>query len=144
MLSQNDIINIKKMSFKELKNELKNSENYPVKNLIIRKIMKQKYLNHKYKQNNKTTEEITKNENFSNKQYQDVEDIYKKEIQKDDINNNLLERLNSDIYIRKFAKPSKKDFIPPFANGSGDNFAPFDDKNNFLDLVKDFSNKKFL
>lgn len=141
MLNQDEINMMKKMDFNDLKKELTNSKNSPVRDLVIRKIMKQKYLLHK-KNNKKKTLDKESNDNG-------VEEIYKKEIQKDYINNGLLERLNSDLYIRKKSNSvkNKKDFVPPFADDAGDNFAPFGDKStkdDFLSTVKDFSNKKFL
>ena len=42
-----EMIRIKNMSFRELKNELAHCRNNPTKENIIRKLMKQKYIEHK-------------------------------------------------------------------------------------------------
>jgi len=64
------------------------------------------------------------------------------EYDRDFTNNNLMERLNSDITIRtnkpKIEK-SRKDIIPPYSNEPGDNYASYQSafkssKNNFSNL----------
>lgn len=55
------------------------------------------------------------------------DDRYKK-IQKDDLNNHLLDRMNSDIDINKNRR-KKHDFVSPFADdNSGGQYAPFSDE----------------
>jgi hypothetical protein len=51
------------------------------------------------------------------------DDRYKK-IQKDDLNNHLLDRMNSDIDINKHRR-KKHDFVSPFADDGGDQYASF-------------------
>lgn len=53
-------------------------------------------------------------------------ETYKK-IQKDDLNNNLLDRLNSDIDITKSRKNKKRNVVSPFAQDKdGGDYAPYD------------------
>lgn len=51
-----------------------------------------------------------------------------KDVSKEMLNNNLMNRLNSELDIqrlRREANKSVKEFIPPFAENTGDKFAPF-------------------
>ena len=67
---------------------------------------------------------------------------FKKEIRKDFVNNNLTERMNSDIAIKNFRIRNKtKDFIPPFTNTNSSAFAPFHGKTLRSD---DFSNRRLM
>lgn len=67
------------------------------------------------------------------------------EYDRDITNNNLVNRLNNDIDIRNSRNrnkrvPNKIDFVPPYANNSGDNYASFD--SILTSSKKDFSNVK--
>ena len=72
------------------------------------------------------------------------------EYDRDLTNNNLVDRLNSDIDIRTkrntgrgISNKDKKqvDFVPPYADTAGDNYAPFD--SILKSSKKDFSNIRF-
>jgi hypothetical protein len=67
---------------------------------------------------------------------------YKEEVDKDFLNNNLMDRLNSDIDIRKIKTRNKRDFVPPFSNDIGGDFAPFVYDKKIPQ--SDFSNKRIL
>ena len=75
---------------------------------------------------------------------EDYNDIYDdrdiSEFNRDLVNNNLMDRLNSDIDIKNFGiKKVKNNLIPPYINNAGDNFAPFNSNNR---NIKNFSNIK--
>lgn len=70
------------------------------------------------------------------------------EYDRDLTNNNLVDRLNSDIDIRTKRNNGREnnnrkqiDFVSPYANTPGDNYAPFD--SILKSSKKDFSNIKF-
>mgnify|MGYP005855511951 CR=1 FL=1 len=67
---------------------------------------------------------------------------FKDEVDKDFLNNNLMDRLNSDIDIRKIKARNKRDFVPPFSNDVGGEFAPFRYDKNIP--KNNFSNKRIL
>jgi hypothetical protein len=146
-----DMIN--KMSFNELKTELGNCHNNPVKEKIIRELMVIRYkqylqtqaqAQHKLRQRqirqhqkqmqlqrlqqqesqNKTEDEFD-NDTFS---IEDDEDEYNKiiEYKKDTTNNNLMDRMNSDMEIKRMkVSTDKKDIVKPFVNTVCDNYATF-------------------
>ena len=67
---------------------------------------------------------------------------FKGEVKRDHLNNNLTDRLNSDIAIKKFQKKEKKkkEFIRPFDENKKSSY-----ENYFNDLPKDdFSNRRIL
>ena len=160
--NKNYLNHLTRMSFRELKNELAKCNNKEIE-LIIRKIMKDKAIRYKLRQksikNNEIIDSILDDiETNSSKitslnelddyendmEYQNINSSYKDEIAKDFVNNSLMERMNSELDIRNIKnikrKCNEKDFIPPFSDNSGDNFAPFVYKKK----LNDFSNKKFL
>lgn len=73
-------------------------------------------------------------QNFSSASSDD--ERYKK-IQKDDLNNNLLDRMNSDIDINRNRR-RKHDFVPPFADDSGGTYAPFSEQSPGIIPGNDF------
>ncbi|AYV78710.1 MAG: hypothetical protein Edafosvirus26_12 [Edafosvirus sp.] len=128
---------IKNMTLTELRNELLNCDNNPVKSLIIQKIIKLRQLDKKYNMiNNKKIElelEQTLNNIIEDKDKQqsknainiDVQSFYDvneekvntmkeknkidtpivdNKLNKDQMNNTLMARMNSDIDIRKIHK----------------------------------------
>jgi hypothetical protein len=63
------------------------------------------------------------------------------EYERDMVNNNIVNRLNSDIDIRKFRETSqKKEFMMPYSDTSIGHYAPFNSKQKIS--TSDFSNKK--
>ena len=208
MVTHEEIRRIKNMSFRELRNELAYCDNNPVKELLIRNLMKEKYIHCMRKK--KKIEEHQKMEkrlkykklkNIMARKYdhkyrkyyieskdssiesimddiedvEDVEDIadniplreedfnlypnhgplneleennglydkkFKDEVNKDFMNNNLMDRMNSEIDIRNIKLKNKKDFIPPFADNDGGMYAPFHNQTNIP--TTDFSTKRIL
>lgn len=157
-----DMSKLSQLSFRELKEELINSKNSPVKELIIRKLMQKKYNEYKMRKQQKV-QKISKidefpltDEDFNNPlpaqpiaEFEQVDDDlnkFKSEIEKDYLNNNLMERMNSEIDIRVTKKknnkkyPKKKEFIPPFTDDNTDKYAPFNDQ-TFNNNLYDFKNK---
>ena len=152
---------IRNMSFDQLREELSLVQNNPVKELLIRKLMKQKYIElrknkfnkidrrfddkyNKKKINDKLADDLlyeinkykpkkshkninTKNINTKNINTKNINtntslaNIDKKfipEIEKDDLNNNMMKRMNSNIDIQSFRNNSKKIFDTPFSNNN--------------------------
>lgn len=158
-----DIQRIHALSFKDLKKELINCGNNPVRELMIREIMHKKYCEYTknkskkplihQKQPKRTRQQEKEEEEEQEEQeeqqiYLEDEDFdelpkmeslneldddrFKTEVKKDHLNNNLMDRLNSDIDIcskrkdqLKKKKEQEKSFIPPFADDIGDRYAPF-------------------
>lgn len=225
MVTNQEITRIKRMSFRELRDELGNCDNNPVKERIIRSLMKEKYIHYlKKKKELQQREQLRRKQkyqklknlmakkydtkyrkfyegskegsiesilddidfednkerkvNWSNEFSRDFwefensnfktnirdEDInpfpnhghlneledddrlydtkFRDELNKDYMNNNLLDRMNSEIDIRKGKVANKKDFIPPFANKGSGQFAPFHKQKNIPQ--SDFSNKRIM
>jgi len=187
-------IDLSKLSFDELREELYKCNNDPIKELIIRKIMRNIYINHlkknklikqqkqflikqkreqkrqimkkkimkRYKQEsnklvNELIDEMDK-ENDDTKIYkqnylynrkmgykknikQDSKnDVYKKEINNNVLNNNLMSRMDGEIFIRKNKRNMEKSFIPPYTNDIGAIYAPF---NKQKQIIKNFTTKSF-
>ncbi len=165
---------LSELSFKQLKQELINSHNSPVKELIIRRLMQKRYQEYKIKKqqkqqrlHKKSNPRESKVESKAEKRIfledddfntptpapkeQEFEDFdkFKSEIDKDYLNNNLMDRLNSEIDIRaskqkKKQQPnnSKKEFVPPFTDDNSDKYAPFNSQ-TFSNSLVGFDNKKF-
>lgn len=173
-MSKKEVERIRKMTFEELREELTYCEN-PVKNILIRKIMKEKYNQYLRRRNQLITKKQRKTlyeerkvatrkrkkkemddiieslinninepeielkeEDFNAKDvhgplneldddYGLFDDKFKKEVAQDIMNNNLMERMNSELDIMSATKARKnnKDFIPPYANNEGDKYASF-------------------
>jgi hypothetical protein len=187
MVDNIEITRINKLTFKELRNELANCKNNPVRETLIRNLMYIRYNQHlhkkqqliqlkkehkkkqiskiknkleeKYKRNGDALnfdDEIDFNENDfktlkppfeplneldKTDELFDSRDIT--EYDRDYANNNLIERLNIDADLRKI-KPkfkNKNDFMTPYSNDSGGNYAPFND--NSRSQKNNFSNIKF-
>jgi hypothetical protein len=60
------------------------------------------------------------------------------QLAKDKVNNNLMARMDGELNIRKSNKKRQRDFLPPFSNDVGDNYAPFHSKEK---KIRNFSNK---
>jgi len=172
----NKINKINNMTFQELRNELAECNNNPIKELLIRNIMKQKaikYIVIKKKQKLKQRKTKILNNNNDNEEYELVDDmldddiisqdiylsendikslpdhgplneleenesIKEKQQARDLLNNNLMNRMNAELNIRKSKKnKTKKEVISPFADDVGMNYAPY----NYQDNIVDFSNK---
>lgn len=137
-----DINSINNLTFGQLRNELANC-NDPIKEKLLRNIMLIRYKQHlrnktKYNVSNKTNNynqfplnendfELTPNINTLN-EVQENDDLYDNrdinEYDRDLTNNNLMNRLNSDIDIyTKGMSKQKPDFIPPYINNVGDDYA---------------------
>lgn len=129
-----------KLTFSELRKELAYC-NDKVKEKIIRTIMYNKYkehiLNKKiYIENKKSIVQDFKNiAHNNNDKYISKNEIYEKNntnlnviknniYNRDTTNNNLMQRMSNDIDIFS-SKDIKKEFIPPYGNDSGDNYASF-------------------
>jgi hypothetical protein len=145
---------INNLTFRELRNELANCGDNKIKATIIRNIMYERYVQHmNYKQQyiNKLEQKRSKKHNKqihdqNNKQSNDVElltpddfDIISKESNninepnkkqeygREAVNNNIISRLDGDIDIRNARnKKVELDFVPPYANTAGDNYASFE------------------
>jgi hypothetical protein len=180
---------LEQLTFKELKNELQKSDGNPVRENIIRQLMKNKYIKYiKYKKslgittkdienctlNNddfnqlnvnkvKTLNELdTRHNNKFDKKFDKKFDI---EIKRDSLNNNLMDRLNGDLYIKNVLKlPSRsqnasntindinnningnmnKYIHKPYEeiNNTNTSFVPFNDSNIIPN--NDFSNKRLV
>lgn len=188
----NDVDRLKKMSFNELKIELRNNIDNPVREYAIRKMMKDKYEKHLQEKNRIKIQEQKKiynqklddeilnilddksnssdqSSNSSSESsdssesieapttFRDVSpDKFKEKIKNDYVNNNLMQRLNSDIDITSMRNKkntrnraidihnnwtrNKNDIVPPFDTDYGDAYAPFD--TNIP--TNDFSNKRLI
>lgn len=201
---KNKIIN---MTFNELRDELAYCDNNPVKNLLIRKVMKEKYeyyvnkkkfiryqkmkariteynnIKHKIKKriekkniirqknyelekkelNRKLIDINNINNNSDNNEILDesvnelinesldeldensylYEDKFAQEIRRDLMNNQLMDRMNSELDIRNFRKHSViKEFVPPFDNTKTKSYAFFD--NSTIIPPTDFSSNRIL
>jgi hypothetical protein len=144
------ITKIKNMSFKELKHELKNTHGFKNRELEIRKLMKQKYVRYlKYKNSIKNIDDIFENkiktlneldENYIKDEKFDVE------IKRDSVNNNLMDRLNSDLYIKNIMKSTRqpnniRNIHKPYEEiNNNSSFVPF----NNIGIIpnNDFSNTR--
>lgn len=166
---------INRMTFRELRDELSLSSDNPVKNLLIRKLMKKKYLEYKKRKEDAMKSKVIKpkkqlknkgasdeisirlaNELLDDIQRNDGDDImeivgefnendfkmhgplndldprarlYDKkfagEIERDQLNNSLMNRMNSDIYIQDMRKNKRKTFETPFSNEPDEKHAPY-------------------
>ncbi len=143
---------INKMSFNELKNELHNCDNNKIKEKLIRELMFIKYQRHVIQQqeNNKKHQRIKNkikhqsiptNEIIFDSDDFDDSDSDKRiiEYNKDKTNNNLMDRMNSDMEIKQMkVSTNKKDIVKPFVNSSCDTYATF--KNEPGTNIKSFKN----
>ena len=162
-MDKKTVKHINGMSFNELKNELNNCYDNPIKEKIIRELMVLKYnqyinaqhnrklkLKQKQKQKQKQKHDSLQNKNppindnssvvitptpevdflddfsfddFNDEDYDDNNIIeYKKDIN----NNNLMDRMNSDMELKKMkVSTNKKDIIKPFVNTTCDTYATF-------------------
>lgn len=110
-------------TFRELKLELNIAKELKDYELCdkIRDLMRKKYIElQKKKKHRKTRKqnryEYIQKEPIQNVQKEDTyDDLLKHEVIKDHINNNLMERMNSEIFIRK-NKQTKKSFISPYVD----------------------------
>jgi hypothetical protein len=157
------VTKINNMTFSELKNELYKCHNNPIKERIIRELMVIKYQQHinlqKNKQNKKPKTvpsqkpkmiepiEVFSFDDFSLDDFNDDKkdfDAFDRnhiiEYKKDVTNNNLMDRLNNDMEIKKMKKSKNvKEIIKPFANTSCDAYATF--KNEPGTHLKSFKNR---
>lgn len=63
------------------------------------------------------------------------------EYERDMVNNNIAERLNSDIDIRTMREnKQKKEFVMPYSDNAGGNYAPFDSQHE--SRITTFSNRR--
>ena len=166
-MDKKTVARINSMSFNELKNELYNCYDNPIKERLIRELMVIKYTqqkqyitaqtqhkhNIKHKQTNKCkvpvmnqsksksdpepdiviVDDILDDFNF-NFNFNDIDDLSSEEsnknkiieYKKDTTNNNLMDRMDSDMEIKKMkVSTSKKDIVKPFVNTVCDNYATF-------------------
>jgi hypothetical protein len=156
-MDKKTVTRINNMSFNELKNELYNCYNNPIKERLIRELMVIKYTQHKqyiaaraqnkHKIKQSSTpvyknpvvndpdivivDDILDDFNFN---FNDIEDLSSEEsnknkiieYKKDTTNNNLMDRMDSDMEIKKMkVSTSKKDIVKPFVNTVCDNYATF-------------------
>ena len=146
--------NLNHLTFGELRKELTKCKNNEVKSKLIRCIMYKRYLAHikmkqAYEHKKKLKKEaqqiindIQSDEPFDLSSLPDQEDNSEenpgeslddnrniKLYDRDKANSHLMERLNSDLDIRKIKNSSTKPaFVPPFVDNPGDNFAAFKSK----------------
>lgn len=169
-MNNNILVQLNKLTFKELKTELKKN-NDPMKEKIIRQLMKNKYIkyiNYKKSINDcelndddfaqplpnkiKTLNEL--DDNFVNCSSGAINDKkFDTEIKRDQVNNNLMDRLNSDLYIKDIMKPIKKyptgyspnkmPLTKPYEEVlNNQSFTPFNNSNIIPN--NDFSNKRLI
>ena len=173
MSNINEVSRINNMTFGELRNELANCNNNPVRQKLIRNLMVIRYNQHLEKKQHynklKAQKELKKNpllkSNFTNQSGDEIsfdENDFKNlkpnhgslnelesndelfdsrnitEYDRDHANNNLMERLNTDMNLIKNKKQSTKDFMTPYSNNSCGMYAPFD--NYLKSNKKTFSN----
>ena len=85
----------------------------------------QRMQQHQHQESQNKTEDDFDNDTFS---LGDDEDDYNRiiEYKKDTTNNNLMDRMNSDMEIKKMkVSTDKKDIVKPFVNTVCDNYATF-------------------
>ncbi len=201
---ESEINKIKNMSFDQLREELSLCKNNPVKELIIRKMMKNRYLelknrkqrlinqrkmkelsrieeaNYQRQFNNNLENENIVDDNLVDELFEDIQRLknrdndmvdifnesdfkplpnhgplnaldpnaslydrkFKQEIEKDHMNNHLMDRLNSDIDIKKMSKRNKKkNFDMPFSNNIDANYASINSDEGII-LSNDFSSRR--
>lgn len=200
MVDNSEIARINKLTFGELRNELANCRNNPVREKVIRNLMCIRYNQHlqkkiqieqfkkeqKRKQIMKIKNKLEKKYKYKVNHYDKTDDLLdfvdndekvqfdendfnnvnenKNELDevnelfdsrniteygRDYANNNLMERLNIDMNLRK-ENPivkNKKDFATPYSNNPGNHFAPFNDfpksqKNDFSNYKQNKQNKR--
>lgn len=61
----------------------------------------------------------------------------KKYMKKDLVNNSLMDRMNNELDLRKYRKKGKKEFLMPFAENAGNDYASFKGNNR---PITSFSN----
>jgi hypothetical protein len=165
----------KYMSYRQLKNELLRCSDNPHKERIIREVMKDKAIRYKLRKReisnskniNYANIEFSSDEDIvgtilndidntsynsnNNSSYDSdikkIDPIYKEEIEKDFVNNSLMDRMNSELDLRSIRNRNRnnknknnKEFMSPFEDSVGDNYAPFSSKKK----INNFSNKRFL
>lgn len=143
---------INNMSFNELKNELNNCYDNPIKEKIIRELMVLKYNQYITAQQNKKLKQIQRQKRreetkmkisiinddspttietdiFDDFSFDDIDDDFDNSIieyKKDINNNNLMDRMNADMEMKKMkVSTSKKDIIKPFVDTTCDTYATF-------------------
>lgn len=154
------VAHINNMSFSELKTELQNCYNNPIKEKIIRELMVLRYKQHTQAQQQRKVKQVHKQQQKQIKLQQqqqsqqqipkpdfelkddfdvdtfslDEDDDYNFnfntndfiEYKKDTTNNNLMDRMNSDMEIKKMkVSTDKRDIMKPFVNSVCDNYATF-------------------
>lgn len=159
-MSQQVNQDIEKMTFAELKQQLAKCDRQNPKNIYIRRLMKQRYLEHRNKRrtnkplnNIDVTAILTEEdfeplaEQFKNPGFESLNEIehhenkFEKEIEKDVLNNNMMDRLNNDILLSDLRKKQKNKivFIPPFSEEGGNAYTTIGTIPS-----NDFSNKRVL
>ena len=136
---------LNKMTFRELKRELTQC-NDPQRSMTIRVLMRNIYKNYiQHKQPASLTDEDLVNQildEYKKKQYippdfGDDKKKFKEEIEKDSLNNGLMNRLNGELHMRKNKNKNKqRDFLPPFGTANGSKYAPY---NNNSKSITNFS-----
>ena len=166
-MDKKTVARINNMSFNELKNELYNCYNNPIKERLIRELMVIKYTQHKQYTETRAQSQTQHKHNIKHKQttkykvpvmnqsksksdpdivivddilddfnfnFNDIDDLSSEdsnknkiiEYKKDTTNNNLMDRMDSDMEIKKMkVSTSKKDIVKPFVNTVCDNYATF-------------------
>lgn len=155
-----EVNKINNLTFKELRNELAKSKGDPLREHLIRNLMFIRYNQHIQNKQKIQKVQVIKpksdikvpiDNNIVNlvddlmndneeviSELHDTRDII--EYERDKANNNLMERLNSDISIRTSKIKNKTEFLLPYENDPGHNYASFKDIGA---KKKDFSNIKF-
>ena len=151
------------MTFKQLKVELGNSKGNPAKERHIRELMRDKYIRYlKYKRSISITKQDVDDcelqlEDFTNNTTSKVTPPANKfdvEIKRDSVNNNLMDRLNSDLYIKDIMKSTKKPLDNnrknlinrPYEEINNNNTSTFLPFGNNVGIIpnNDFSNNRLL
>lgn len=135
MTTREEINSLVDMSYNEMKQELKMCGDNKLKEMIIRNLMKEKYINCMKKKkliDEKVNKEIRESVMSKYKKNQLSDEDFKTEItvkqstnKKRSINNDLMNRMNSEMDIIKH-RTSKSKPAPPYENnGMNSGYAPY-------------------
>lgn len=124
-----------RLTFKQLKNELKNPQNSKETNTIIKHYMVIKY----QKLLQKKQQKQSKIEILDDIIPPDSPEEFSKQSTRENTNNTIMDRLDNDIYINNIRPKKVSQIILPYSNTKDTTFASFDvykEKN-----IKSFKNQ---
>lgn len=138
------------LTIDELKKELVNCKNKPIKEKNIKKELEKRY-------NEYIIDELLMNVEFNNGEEEEnnkneegeinVDPKYQRFIVGDVANNKLLERMNSEVFLHQQQKNKKKnmELLKPYANDEG-NYASIDNLDKVYTKIpnNDFTNNRLI